>query len=94
MDTSTTFPSAENPDLAHFKTSCVSLDETDPKNGGSISNRMNQTCASWRPTGISLIAQHPDAHRNQSKFEYLKYTLIYENEFMANASVKFMFRAS
>lgn len=59
MESPTVFPDPKNKDHAHFNASCVSLDETDPKMGLSFEQRMNQSCLSWRPTGISLIAQHP-----------------------------------
>lgn len=55
METHKMFPHPDNRDLAHFKASCVSVDETNPRSGG-FSSRLDTSCVSWRPTGTSLIA--------------------------------------
>ena len=92
MELGKNFPDKNNTLHKNFKTSTVALDETDVTL--DFADRLDLTQQSWMNSRISFIAQHPLAHRNMTKFEYVKYTLEYENTFLfENSTVRFKFRA-
>jgi hypothetical protein len=61
------FPDRKNTDLLNFKTECLILDWS--TTGVDLMNRLSNNCDSWKPSGSSLIAQHPRQFRDLSKKE-------------------------
>ena len=92
MDKEDYFPDRKVVDLLNFKTSCFAFDLTNPN--VPFNERLSNDCESWKPSGQSLIAQHPHRYRNESKYEYIELFLTYNNEFLSDGSVQFKYRSS
>lgn len=93
MDRDDYFPKVGDKSMAKFKTICRAVDLSD-ESYASLESKMKDDCQSWKPSGTSLIAQHPYRERNANKTLFVQFGLSYTDFFFEDGSVRFKFKSN